>query len=322
MSPGLSLSPRDDGFHKPTSPDDIWWTETCYFGFDLGGDRPLSLAIYPLFRPNMGVCSLAVHLWGNDGVQPWELPYSRFRWHIPMPERDLTDLSFEGLTYRVIEPLQRYLVAFDDPGRLTMELEYDGLDPVFAGWTQVDAASQSSGRGHFDQDCRVKGELILNGERIPVSTFGHRDRSWYSRPDNAPRRSASVTFGISDREQFLLIRPRTVGASTPASNEGNGGYLVREGVRAPIRRAERRVLERVGTRPTRFEIAITDDLGRTLEATGRANGTFAFNTSPPVFAWMTQVAWTMADGASYLGEDQEAYAFEEIRQLLRGAEIG
>ncbi len=315
-APTQILTARDDGFHAPTSPDDIWWTETCYFGFDLGGERPLSLAIYPLFRPNMGICSLAVHIWGNDGVQPWELPYSRFRWHIPMPEQDLTEISFEGLTYRVLEPLQRYFVGYDDPGRLTMALDYDGLDPAFPGWTQVDAASQASGKGHFDQDCRVTGELVLNGERIRIDAFGHRDRSWYSRPDNAPRRSASVSFGISETEQFLLIRPRTVGTTKEAPNEGNGGYLMRDGVRAPIVRAERRVPERTETRPTRIELTLTDTLGRTLEATGRSNGSFAFNTSPPVFAWMTQIEWTMADGSSCLGEDQEAYAYEEMRPLL------
>ena len=320
-APAQILTARDDNFHAPTSPDDIWWTETCYFGFDLGGDRPLSLAIYPLFRPNMGICSLSVHLWSNSGVQPWELPYSRFRWHIPMPQQDLTDVSFDGLTYKVLEPLQRYRVAFDDPGRLTMELEYDGIDPAFAGWTQVDAASQTSGKGHFDQDCRVKGDLILNGERIKIDTFGHRDRSWYSRPDNAPRRSASLSFGISEREQFALIRPRAVGTQVEQPNEGNGGYLVREGVRAPIVRAERRVLERIDTRPTLFEISMTDELGRTLEATGRSNGGFAFNTSPPIFAWMSQVEWTTANG-TYLGEDQEAYAFEEMSGLFADARKG
>lgn len=314
-APAQTLTARDDGFHPPPSPDDIWWTETCYFGFDLGGDRPLSLAIYPLFRPNMGICSLAVHMWGNDGVQPWELPYSRFRWHIPMPEQELVDVTFDGLTYRVLEPLKRYLVAFDDPGRLTLDLEFDGIDEAFPGWTQVDKSHQSEGKGHFDQDCRVTGEMRLNGERIAVNTFGHRDRSWYSRPDNAPRRSASVSFGISEREQFLLIRPRSVGAAFQASHEGNGGYLARDGIRAPIVVAERRVTERVAGRPVRFELAMTDALGRRIEAVGRSNGSFAFNTSPPVFAWMTQVEWTTADGR-YLGEDQEAYGFSEMRDLI------
>lgn len=317
-APAQILTAADDGFHPPSSPDDLWWTETCYFGFDLGGERPLSLAIYPLFRPNMGICSLAVHLWGAEGVQPWELPYSRFRWHLPMPEQDLTDVTFDGLTYRVLEPLQRYLVAFDDPGRFTMELEFNGIDPAFPGWTQVDKASQASGKGHFDQDCRVTGELVLDGERIPVNCFGHRDRSWYSRPDNAPRRSASVSFGISEEEQFLLIRPRSVGAKAQAPNEGNGGYLVRDGVRAPIVEARRSVTERVRGQPVRLELALADALGRTLEATGRVNGCFAFNTSPPIFAWMSQVEWSTADGAC-LGEDQEAYAFDEAAGLiLRG----
>lgn len=310
-----TLTEADDRFHPPTSPDDIWWTETCYFGFDLAEERPLSLAVYPLFRPNMGICSLAIHLWSNDGVQPWEIPYSRFRWHIPMPNQDLTDLSFEGLTYRVLEPLNRYLVAFDDPGRLTMELEFEGIDPPFAGWTQVDAASQTGGRGHFDQDCRVTGELVLNGTRIPVRTFGHRDRSWYTRPDNAPRRSASLCFGICENEQFSYLVPRMLGTASMDRKEGDGGYIVRDGLRAPIIKGDRRVTERINGRPVRFELDLEDALGRRLEANGRANSCLAFNTSPPVFAWFTQVEWSTQNGV-YLGEDQEAYAFAEMAPLL------
>jgi hypothetical protein len=48
------------------------------------------------------------------------------------------------------------------------------------------------------------------------------------------------------------------------------------------------------------------------------NGGFAFNTSPPIFAWMSQIEWTTESGG-YLGEDQEAYAFDEMSGLFAAA---
>ena len=35
---------------------------------------------------------------------------------------------------------------------------------------------------HFDQAMHVTGEVILNGERIPIDCFQVRDRSWSPRP--------------------------------------------------------------------------------------------------------------------------------------------
>ena len=318
MTPGksiLELTAADDGLHAPPTRDDPMWTESYYFGFDLP-ERKLSFAAYPLFRQNLGIWSLALHLWDDRGTAPWEAPYSKFLWHLPLAETiDLTDFDQSGLRYRVIEPLQRYFVGYSDPGRIAMELEFDGIDKPFASWTQVDHHNQAKGKGHFDQDCRVTGEIVLNGERIHVETYGHRDRSWYSRPDAGPRRSVSISFGIGESEQFLVMRPQMLGTDADP-NQGVGGYLVRDGVRSDIVVATRNVLERQETRVQRLEIEATDELGRTILAQGVSNNALAFNTSPPVFAWFSQIAWDTPAGPM-IGEDQETYNYGEIGDLLR-----
>jgi hypothetical protein len=315
----LELNAADDGLHAPTSNDPMW-TESYYYGFDLE-DRKLSLAAYPLFRRNLGIWSLAFHLWDDRGTAPWEAPFSRFFWHLPLPENaDLTDFDMAGLRYKVLEPLQRYFVGFNEPGRLSLELEFDGIDKPFASWTQVDHHNQASGRGHFDQDCRVTGQIILNGEKIAVDCFGHRDRSWYTRPDTGPRRSVSISFGVSAAEQFLVMRPQMLGTDEDP-NQGVGGYLVRDGIRSDIVSATRRVTERFETRPRRMEIEAVDELGRRIEATGVANSALAFNTSPPVFAWFSQIAWESENGRM-IGEDQETYNYGEIGGLLAQSRRG
>jgi hypothetical protein len=211
-------------------------------------------------------------------------------------------------------------VAYKDGDRVSLELEFDGIDKPFASWTQVDKHSQAAGKGHFDQDCRVTGDLVMNGERICIDTFGHRDRSWYSRPDTGARRSVSLSFGINAAEQFLVLRPQMVGTDTNP-DDGVGGYLVRDGVRSDIRSATRRVTERVETRAQRIELEAIDQLGRRIEATGRTNNALAFNTSPPIFAWFSQVSWETPAGPM-IGEDQETYSYAEIGPALKQSRLG
>ena len=120
------LSEADDRFHAPATPDP-WWTETCWFSFDLP-ERDLSLTVYPFFRPNLGICSLAVYLWDASAHEPWAVRYARSYWHLPMPRSDLVDLDLEGLRYERLEPLRRYRVTYEDADVLAFELD---LAPLF-----------------------------------------------------------------------------------------------------------------------------------------------------------------------------------------------
>jgi hypothetical protein len=307
------LTAADDRFHPPIGADPSW-TETAWYGFDLP-DRRLSAAIYPLFRPNLGVCSVAVHVWDDTGSTPWQARYSRLLWHVPMPAGELTRLEVEGLRYETLEPLMRYAVSYTDGDYIDLELEYLGHRAPFASGTQV--PSGITRISHFDQICDVRGHLVIDGERYEVDTIGHRDRSWYNRPDNRARQSASVSYGDLGRDdQFVLFMPFTA-LDGPAANRPLGGHLIRDGVIAAVESGTRRVVERVDGRPRRYELSIRDVLGRTLEADGRALNNFAFQTSPPVFAWFSLTEWSTDHGV-YYGQDQEAHGAREVRREIYG----
>ena len=306
-----ALTAADDSFH-PSVGNEPWWTETSWYGFDIL-ERRLSCAIYPLFRPNLGVCSLAVHVWDDTGSTPWDARYSRLLWHVPMPEGDLTALEFEGLRFSTLEPLTRYHVEYVDDEHLRLDLEYTGHRAPVVSTTQVPSGARRI--SHFDQVCDVRGQVTLGGERFDIDAIGHRDRSWYDRPDNRPRRSASLCFGdLSRDEQFLLLRPKTL----PGGDDADvpvGGHLIRDGKSAALVAGTRRVVERAAGWPRRFELAVRDELGRTLEAAGRAVNNFAFQCSPPVFAWFSLVEWA-SDAGIFHGEDQEAHGIRETRGAL------
>lgn len=301
-----NLTERDDLLHPPAS-DDRWWSETCWFSFDQPGPD-LSATIYPLFRPNLGVCSLGVFLWDAGAHEPWRVRYARSYWHLAMPETDLVDLHLEGLRYQQLEPLQRFRVAYEDADLLSLDLEFTGLRAPHE-------AGIGRGVGHYDQPCQVVGEVNLQGERIPIDTIGMRDRTWSVRPEDRHGTGTAYTYGhISADEQFLLL----------TKLDGNGGsfisgvftgYLVRDGVHAPLVDANRRVVERVDGYPTRLEIEITDDLGRRLEATGRTLNRLANQASPAQFAWMSMAEW-QTEAGTMIGEDQEVWSPDRLGTQL------
>ncbi|HWN35097.1 MAG TPA: hypothetical protein VNP03_20260 [Pseudonocardia sp.] len=324
---GGRITEVDDSFHPPVD-DDPYWTETCFFCFDQP-DRDLSLVVYPLFRPNQGVCSLAVHLWDASGIAPWEIRYSRFLWHLPMPTTDLTRLRLEGLRLTAVQPLRRYHLEYVDGDRLRLDLECDALREPVGSTTQMRGGAAG---GHYDQALRVRGEVVLGGDRIAVDTFGHRDRSWYHRPDNRPRPSASVSFGAAwNGDHFLAVRPGALLGMT-APTRPPSGYLVLNGRAQALIDVARRVTSRIGGRPDKLELELADDAGRTLRLHGTARNCLAFHTSPPVFAWFSQTRWTGTGsdctsgdctsgdctGGDFIGQDQEAFGMDQIARFIAG----
>jgi hypothetical protein len=304
-----SLGPDDDRLHPPASAD-RWWSETCWFSFDQPGED-VSATIYPLFRPNLGVCSLGVYVWDASAHEPWRVLYGRSFWHLAMPATDLTELRLEGLEYDCLEPLRRYRVAYRDEDLLDLELEYTGL-------REPHATLFGRGVGHLDQPCHVVGEVTVRGHRIAVDTVAMRDRTWSVRPEDRRSPGTAYTYGTADADdQFLVM-------TTLDGNEGTfvrgvfSGYLVRGGVTAALVSARRQVVERRDGHPVRIELSARDELGRSLHAVGVTRNRLANQASPSQFAWMSMTAWEDADGRAFVGEDQEVWSPDRLGPLLRG----
>lgn len=308
-----AFTPDDDRLHPPVG-DHPWWTETCWFSFDQPGED-VSATIYPLFRPNLGVCSLGVAVWDPSAHEPWLVPYSRTVWHLPMPTTDLTALRLQGLEIDRLEPLRRYRVAYRDEGMCDLELEYTALRPPHG--TVI-----GSGIGHLDQPCRVVGEVVVQGRRITVDSIGMRDRTWSPRPDDRRGTATAYTYGHRDADEQFLVLTGLQG------NEGSvlgglfSGYLVRNGVEAPLVDGTRRVVERRAGFPVRIEVEATDALGRRLEAVGTARNRLANQASPAQFAWMTMTSWQVSGAGELIGEDQEVWSPDRLGPALAALATG
>lgn len=284
-----------DRFHPPAE-DHPLWSETSWYAFCVP-ERRIAGSIYPLFRRNLGACSLGVHVWGDDAHEPWRVRYGRCQWHLPFPEGDLADCRVGGLHLSCEEPLARYRVRYEDGALLALDLEYTGLFPPHE-------SGVGGGRGHLDQPCRVTGSLRLRGEEIAVDGFDMRDRSWHVRDDKRTTR-AGYSYGIASAgEAFLAM---SFGGDADASVVA--GFLWRDGAKSELARGTRRVLERhrVHGFPTRVALEAEDRSGRELRADGRCVSRLANQATPGMFAWMSLTEWETPRGAA-VGEDQDVWS--------------
>ncbi len=282
-----------DRFHAPAEPDPLW-TETAWFGF-MAPERALGGTVYALFRPNLGVCALAVYVWDGAAHEPWRVPYGRTLWHLPAPGGDLSDLSLAGLRLRCMAPLERYALGYEDGERLRLVLRYDALCPLHE-------VGVGGGRGHLDQPCRVTGTLRLRGETIEIDACDMRDRSWSVRDDRRSVR-ASYSYAIaSGRDAFLAAGFERDGVARLAA-----GFLLRDGVKADLAGGTREVVERRAGYPLRVRIAARDTLGRTLEAEARCLSRLAQQATPGMFAWMSLAEWRFGDRTAF-GGDQDVWS--------------
>lgn len=308
------VGPADDEFHPPTS-DDPFWTETCWFTFTVP-ERRLSGQLYPFFRPSQGVMAAGVYFWDDTGDQLWNCRYAKNFWHLPIPDQPLSDIEMpNGMRYKVVEPLQRYELAFDDPDAddLHLRLTFDAV-----------ARPNLLGTSHLDQPGRYTGTIVLDGEEVPVDSFGFRDRSWGPRSQFGDSMHGATNGGYSyatasSSDGFHAITMNYGGDPTSADGcIGIHGYVVRDGEWAKLTAARREVVQRDADTgfPERVVLDITDALGRTLHAEGTCLNRIGLHLNPNLFTVNCLTEWRF-DGLVAHGEDHDNWAAASIRRFQR-----
>jgi hypothetical protein len=310
----------DDHFHPPTD-DDPSWTETCWFTFTVP-ERDLSAQLYPFFRPNLGVAAAGAYVWDPSGDQVWSCRYAKNLWHVPIPDQPLTDIALaNGIRYRTLEPERRYHVRFDDPDSPDPHHPALRIDVTFTGITPPSYL----GGSHLDQPCRVEGLIVLDGEEVAVDGFGFRDRSWGVRS----QQGEMLVGGFAAHGGYSYATASEADAfHTITMDWGEGcrsihGFLLRDGVRAPLAEGRREVVERDGDGfPVRVRITGTDTEGREVHAEGRCRNRLVFPINPNLLTVNCLTEWTIAGGREEIvavGEDHDNWSAAAIRRHVRSA---
>ncbi|MEQ1753468.1 MAG: hypothetical protein ABL973_04985 [Micropepsaceae bacterium] len=190
------LAPEDEYTHVPDKA--VNYNESMYFNvFDparkIGGWFRLGN------RPNEGYAEMTVCLYLTGG---------RVAFMYGRPKiTDNKSMHAGGLKIDVIEPFKRLRVTYegnvvvlDRPAEMSepsqafktnpvlpcsIALDFEGVSPMFGGETvnadgsplQVDA-EKSFAKAHYEQHVAATGHFSVGGERLEISGFGLRDKSW------------------------------------------------------------------------------------------------------------------------------------------------
>ena len=178
------------------------------------------------------------------------------------PLGDWDDLAIAALHVEELEPLATWELNLDD-GDNGLSLRWEALGEPVRYTTPVAFAT-----GHYEQSCRVEGQVSLHGRTTRVDAVGQREHTWGAR-DLAQLRDGvhAVTgfLGSGDRLDDRTIDLLDLGV------EGGAHGFVRDGGRCERIGAVERTTAGDGA-PERVELVSTLGTGRRFTTTGTAHG--------------------------------------------------
>ncbi len=307
------MTDADDRLH-PHPTDEPAWTETLWFAF-IVPERKLLGYIYPVFRPNMGIQLGGVQI--NEGVTelPWEMPINHWDHYGIMPAGlDLRDFTLpSSLGVKCLRPGGHYHLTYASD-ELGFDLTYESIMRPMVSDSATGAFVQN---GHIDQPGRVRGQLVLHGETIPVDCFAMRDRGWGPRKAGRQVQMGYVYAIASPTSAFLSVS----GTGRSGVDKVISGFLMRDGQWAKLASGRREVTRDAQGRASQIDIAATDELGREFTAHGVVESRFMSLNHPSMLVWGNLVRWSF-DGQECWGEDQDCWGPRLWRDFARDLRAG
>jgi hypothetical protein len=307
------LGPADDAFHPPVREPEAW-TETSWFAAAVP-ERGLGVWMYPVFRPALGIMACTIYAWEPGLTEPWELPYWRCWWHMPIPS-GIQPTSFElpnGLAYRVREPMTAYEMSYPGTDGLSFELSFEALHPPHP-------LGVGGGIGHLDQLGRVTGEVVLHGERIEIDCIEMRDRTWGPRRENRQETCLGYSYGASPSGDFAFHASTRLDRHT-GEWKLMAGFVLGRGQPRLVTAVKRTVTRDDRGMPVSVDLTITDDQGERLRVTGEVVSLLS-HIATPFFVWVSLVRWRFPDGSQAFGEDQDTWSPGKLRSFLAAYRAG
>ena len=327
------FTPQDDGYHQLS--DDPYETETNWWSFNIP-ERKIGCWIHTPYYPNRKTVTYRIFVWDDEGHDPAHMAYYRKVEEAPMPDNpDLRDITFpdNGYTLKMIEPMMKYHLSYNDPDRnFALDFTHTGLHVPHrfpAGKPPFMATP------HFDQLGRVEGWMTLRGEKIRIDGIGVRDRTWGPRggpyaaspkvyASNAERVKhpggpmwrqierergrgrIDYIFGHSeDGQTGFLSFVRVADGDATGWMPLNAGWLLRDGKFGSLDTTKSKMLNfrdpDTGWNKHML-VSMTDEHGRTMEAEG-----FAVSTMSEHGYGVNQLMRWEFDGKIGWGEDQDVW---------------
>lgn len=148
--------------------------------------------------------------------------------------RDFDDWSIGGLRLRHVDPLRTVELAFEGPDGPVFEATFTALHEPFSYRDNADGCPSFVATDRFEQAGRMRGWLLVDGERLSFDTTAHRDHSWGQRDWTAIQDWKWVSAQSDDVALNLFVM-RALGDTT------NHGYVARDGTVTPVVHVDVRV---------------------------------------------------------------------------------
>lgn len=228
----VGITDADERLHPVEDPS-AHWSDSLYFNaWDPGSDTFLMTRIAVLANASRVTAGMVVWRGGAP-------VYGYGRELDALPATDWDVMAIEGLTYRMLSSGHTWAVQLAD-GEHQAHLEWLGLGPAVSYDAHPGGAlPRAVAWGHYEQTCRVTGDLIVGGERVRFEGFGQRDHSWGFRHWAGLHQWHWVTGFLADGRGFNLFEVqshsdvRTVNGFVQSA--AGSEYVVgasREGVRS------------------------------------------------------------------------------------------
>jgi len=237
------------------------WSDSLYFNaWDPASDTFLMTRIAVL--ANAGHVTAGMIVW-----RAGSLPYAYGRELSAVPATDWDVMAVDGLTYRMLAAGRSWAVQLADEAAQA-HLEWHGTGDA----TSYDAhpggpLPRAVAWGHYEQTCRVAGDLVVGGDRIRFDGFGQRDHSWGFRHWAGLHQWHWVTGFLTDGRAFNLFEVHQHDATTTVNGFVHGPdgdeYVV--GVTRDLQRAADG-----GAAACQLRLTLAD--GSTLDVTGERAG--------------------------------------------------
>lgn len=304
--------PQADRFSDDRD-DNPYWNESVWFSFSKPERRLHGFAQY-YFRPNMGMLNGGPVMWDPSGTFQWNCLYYNWSHLQAMPpgaeKFDMT--ARNSLSVRVLEPLERYSVRYDNEG-LWIDLEWQAIGPVHELGT-ADSGQQATARFHLEQPGRMRGTISRDGEKIAIDCYSMRDASFGPR-EYESLASGGYFWGIAQDSSFHAI----------AMGEGDeqrviGGFIWKDNTLSSLASGTRRVTQYGALGPRRVSFEAVDKLGRTIRASGQIDEGLVFTGYTDHTVVWSLMEWDW-EGTSHWGDNQEFCPAVRFRRIARG-ELG
>jgi len=258
--PTVGITDADERLHPVEDPSPHWSDSLYFNAWDPTSGAFVMTRIAVL--ANSGRVTGGMIVWVGGA-----LSYGYGRELDEIPPTDWDVMATDGLTYRMLQAGQVWAVQLAD-GDARAHLEWHGLSPA----TSYDAhpsgpLPRAVAWGHYEQSCRVTGDLTVDGRTITFDGFGQRDHSWGFRHWAGLHQWHWVTGFLTDGRAFNLFEVHTHDDTTSVN-----GFLHSPGGDEYVTAVDRVLLRADDGGAATYQMTLTTASGATLSVTGERAG--------------------------------------------------